>query len=488
MHSLGSLGLKRLLVAALFAAGSMGIATAGCAPGTSGGGTAGATGTAATSGTGTAGTTGAAGNTGAGAAGTTGSAGNTSAGAAGSAVTGSAGSAAGSTGTGSAGTTGSGGATTNTDPATFAYLYANGVEGWVLNNYADGGRANLADPARNASPAPTITHDATVGNPDAGSLKVTAHFTDWKQYVDAIINVSPRKMLTGRVLRARVRLTSGSFTGGAQIHAGTGDSYEFAAGTWTTMTVGQWIELAIDLDAMKAADTMPPTFDPSMVVQIGVKFDTGGDGGTAAFGSPIDAVFQIDTVADGVVGGALPPVVNYTFDADTQAFKLNDYDNSERKNLAGPNSPTTPALTWDGAVGSPSPGSLQASVTFSDFKQYIDAALNLSSVDLTGKVLHAWVKLDAGLFAGGVQLHAGAGPSYTYAASEFTTFAALDTWVELTLDLSAAQTAATAMGKSFPANDIRQIGVQFDTGDPYEGGTFSGPTDTLLHIDSITAQ
>ena len=30
--------------------------------------------------------------------------------------------------------------------------------------------------------------------------------------------------------------------------------------------------------------------------------------------------------------------------------------------------------------------------------------------------------------------------------------------------------------------------MQVDTGDPYEGGTFSGPTDTVLHIDSITAQ
>src|SRR4029079_16798112 len=105
---------------------------------------------------------------------------------------------------------------------------------------------------------------------------------------------------------------------------------------------------------------------------------------------------------------------NYTFDASTQSFGLNTYDNQTRKNLAGPNSPTTPTLMWDGAVGSPSPGSLAVAVTFSDFKQYVDVALTLSSVDLSGKKLHAWVKLDAGLFIGGVQLHAGAGPSYTY--------------------------------------------------------------------------
>lgn len=85
---------------------------------------------------------------------------------------------------------------------------------------------------------------------------------------------------------------------------------------------------------------------------------------------------------------------------------------------------------------------------------------------------------------GGVQLHAGAGPSYTYASSAYTTFSALDTWVELTLDCSMAQ----AMNSAFAANDIRQIGVALDTGDPYDGGGAFIPVDTVFHIDAITAQ
>src|SRR5262249_43133303 len=154
----------------------------------------------------------------------------------------------------------------------------------------------------------------------------------------------------------------------------------------------------------------------SMVVQIGVKFDTGGDGVTTAFGTPIDAVFQIDTVSDGIVGGALPPAVNYTFDANVQGFALSNYDSQppNPKNLAGPNSPTTPTLTWDGTAGMPATpgGSLQVGVTYSDFRQYVDASINLSSLDLTGKTLHAFVMMDSGPFNGGVQLHAGSGPNY----------------------------------------------------------------------------
>src|SRR4029079_17672377 len=95
----------------------------------------------------------------------------------------------------------------------------------------------------------------------------------------------------------------------------------------------------------------------------------------------------------------------------------------------------------------------------------VDAAINLSPLDLTGKTLHAFVKLDSGSFMGGAQLHAGSGPNYTFAASTYTTFDALDVWLELTLDLTAAQSTVTG----FTANDIRQIGVQFATGRSVRG-------------------
>ena len=74
-------------------------------------------------------------------------------------------------------------------------------------------------PARRRS-APTLTFDSAMGNP-AGSLKMTATFTDYNQYVDAIINLSPTINLTGKRCTRRCRLTSGTFSGGAQLHVGT---------------------------------------------------------------------------------------------------------------------------------------------------------------------------------------------------------------------------------------------------------------------------
>jgi len=56
-------------------------------------------------------------------------------------------------------------------------------------------------------------------------------------------------------------------------------------------------------------------------------------------------------------------------------------------------------------------------------------------------------------------------------------------WTDLTLDLAAAKTSVSG----FDPSDIRQIGVQFATGDPYEGGSFTSATN-VLHIDWITLQ
>ena len=118
-------------------------------------------------------------------------------------------------------------------------------------------------------------------------------------------------------------------------------------------------------------------------------------------------------------------------------------------------------------------------MTFRDFSVVIASRASSRASDIA---TDAYVKLDDGSVMCGAQLHASSGPNYVFAASTYESLVTLD-WVELTLDLTMAQ----AMVANFTANDIRQIGVLFDSGDPYEGGSFVGPLDTVFHIDSITA-
>ena len=80
-----------------------------------------------------------------------------------------------------------------------------------------------------------------------------------------------------------------------------------------------------------------------------------------------------------------------------------------------------------------------------------------------------------GAFMGGATIHAATGASYDFQGGAWTNLI-LGDWTELTLDL----TGVAAAG------DVRQIGVQFDTGDPDDGGTFGSALATTFHIDSFT--
>jgi hypothetical protein len=130
-------------------------------------------------------------------------------------------------------------------------------------------------------------------------------------------------------------------------------------------------------------------------------------------------------------------------------------------------------------------GSLQLGVTYSDFRQYVDAAINVSSLDLTAKTLHAFVMLDSGPFNGGVQLHAGSGPSYAFAASTYTSFRGRLPQLDRA-DARPHRRRELGQGlrrQRHPADrravlDRRSV----------RGGTIDAPFDVVFHIDSITAQ
>lgn len=360
-----------------------------------------------------------------------------------------------------------------------AYTFDSSLQGWGFNPYVPPppGR-NLA--AAEAGALPTLAFDATSGNPAPGAMKLSATFTDYRQFVDVVLNPQPVLNLAGRTIHAKVRLSSGTLPSGvgATLHVGTGASFAYGAGAYTTLVAGSWTDLTIDLTKVTSA-----MFDPSVVAQIGIQIYSGdpqADAGT--FPGPVDFVIQIDSITDSAAGTVVAAPVAYDFDIATEGFDLNRYVSTTQSNLAAPGSGTTPTVTFDSADGNPAPGSLKVSATFSGFKQFIDVTVNPSpALNLAGKVLHAKVRLTSGTFeaGAGATLHASTGSGFVYGAGPYTPLS-FGVWTDLTLDLSTVTTVG------YDATQVVQLGVQFYSGDPPEAGTFAGPNTVVFHIDSIT--
>jgi hypothetical protein len=89
--------------------------------------------------------------------------------------------------------------------------------------------------------------------------------------------------------------------------------------------------------------------------------------------------------------------------------------------------------------------------------------------------------------AGGIQFHISSGltgaNAYVYVAAPFINSTSLTTgtWITISLDTS---TVTPFDGRTFDPSQIVQVGVQFTTGDPYEGGV---PTfgQAVFEIDTV---
>jgi hypothetical protein len=180
-------------------------------------------------------------------------------------------------------------------PPRLSSTFDTDTQGWVLNNFPDTEFTNLGATVPPGGTPPTFGFTAADGDPSPGALALSATFTDFNQYVDAIINPFPPLDLSGGTVHARVRLASGSFTGGFQLHASTGPTFVFAGNFFggDVLASGAWVP--VDLDLAAAAATQPG-FDPSQVVQVGVQFFSGAPDGSAF--PAASAVFEIDTVTD----------------------------------------------------------------------------------------------------------------------------------------------------------------------------------------------
>jgi len=201
-------------------------------------------------------------------------------------------------------------------------------------------------------------------------------------------------------------------------------------------------------------------------------------------------------------GGTVAPRFSNTFDTDKQGWTLSDYVDANYFNWGattnadsgvGLDGGVAPTLDWSSADGDPSPGSLQVTVTFTGFKQYIDPQINLPTPqDFTGAhhTLKARIRLKSGSFpAGGIQFHVSSGTqapnAYVYVSAPFINSTSLTTgqWITINLDTS---TVAPTDGRVFDPTQIVQIGIQFTTGDPYEGGTLNFG-EAVFEIDTVQA-
>ena len=216
---------------------------------------------------------------------------------------------------------------------------------------------------------------------------------------------------------------------------------------------------------------------------------TGGSGGGAG-GS------------GGSGGGSVVPRYADTFDTDKEMWTLSTYVDSNYKNLGAASDPDSgvnldggmvPTLEWSGACGDPSPGCLKLTVTFSGFKEYVDPQVNVATpVDLMNgghNIVRARIRLVSGTFpTGGIQFHVSSGltgnNAYVYVSAPFVNSSSLvlGTWTQITLDTS---TVSPTDGRMFDPSQIVQFGIQFTTGDPFEGGTATWGQ-AVFEIDTIS--
>ena len=90
----------------------------------------------------------------------------------------------------------------------------------------------------------------------------------------------------------KVKLSSGTFSGGVVLYVLTTTAYTFAGSGWTLLLTNQWREITLDLRKIPGAD---------QVIGFGVQFGTGapfviGDGGSGF--PPTTPVFNVDTFVD----------------------------------------------------------------------------------------------------------------------------------------------------------------------------------------------
>jgi len=191
-----------------------------------------------------------------------------------------------------AGTSNSGGSSSST--ATLVYAFDTDIEGFKIQ---DSSAATGVDPVPKADV--TLSHNGDDGNPDPGALQLDIPYSAASQYVSTGVNLDPGVDLTGKKLKAMVKIVSGygseddimTAPGNAKLYVKTGAAYVYASASVANITsIGTWV--AIEFDPEFPGYQADGTYDIKDVKEIGIQLDTNSASTTA---SP--AVVLIDSIS-----------------------------------------------------------------------------------------------------------------------------------------------------------------------------------------------
>jgi hypothetical protein len=197
--------------------------------------------------------------------------------------------------TASAGTSSGGSSTGGTSSGAMpVYTFDTEVEGFKIQD---------SSAAEGVTPVPKadvmLSHNADDGSPDPGSLQLDIPYSAASQYVSTGVNLDPGIDLTGKKLKAMVKIVSGygseddimTAPGNAKLYVKTGTAYVYASASVANITsIGTWV--AIDFDPEFPGYQAEGTYDIKDVKEIGIQLDTNSASTTAA-----PAVVLIDSIS-----------------------------------------------------------------------------------------------------------------------------------------------------------------------------------------------
>ncbi len=185
----------------------------------------------------------------------------------------------------------------------------------------------------------------------------------------------------------------------------------------------------------------------------------------------------------------------YTFTDDTEVYLATPATGTPPPNDLTPIS----VFSWDSSDGAPDPvanaGSLRLEVPFSAYTQpdqCVDFQFFFENrpVDLTGKTLFVYLKLDSGFSPdpsapGGFIFYAKSGDNWDWGQAPWQNLDPVNhNWRKYTFDLSKAESGATNV-LPFDPSQIMSIGIRLDTGTPTVTPLPAPPSRATFHVDSI---